>query len=128
MRQFNAIAACVANSTALRFKTGNAPGNPRHTGQTWVFGAAPNCVEHEQKILVVVRSWTWTSRPMTGSYFVWADCDVAGSVAISADYKARSAKLGRVETGLAPSVSGGVPVIFQDVVPLIEGFATRLSR
>ena len=76
------MAACVANSTAFSFNTGNAPGSPRQTGQTWVFGGAPNLVEHEQKILVVVRSWTWTSRPMTGSYFVRADCDVAGRVAI----------------------------------------------
>src|SRR5437016_4095232 len=29
----------------------------------------PICVEQPQKILVLVRSCTWTSRPMTGSYF-----------------------------------------------------------
>jgi len=38
MRQFRAIAANVANSTALRFSTGKAPGMPRHTGQTLVLG------------------------------------------------------------------------------------------
>jgi hypothetical protein len=53
---FKAIAASVANSTAFRFSTGNAPGIPRQTGQTFVFGAAPNRVEHEQKIFVAVRS------------------------------------------------------------------------
>jgi hypothetical protein len=26
-------------------------------------------VEHEQKIFVSVSSWTWTSSPITGSYF-----------------------------------------------------------
>ena len=31
-------------------------------------GSAPKLVEQPQKILVSVRSWTWTSRPMTGSY------------------------------------------------------------
>ena len=58
MRQFKAIAASTANSTAFRFITGKTPGIPRHTGQTLLLGGAPNCVEHEQKILVVVSSWT----------------------------------------------------------------------
>jgi hypothetical protein len=58
MRQFSAIAARVANSTALRFSTGNAPGMPRHTGQTFVLGAAPKRVEQEQKIFDAVKSWT----------------------------------------------------------------------
>ena len=62
------MAARVANSTALRFSTGSAPGKPRQTGQTLVFGRSPKCVEQEQKILVAVSSWTWTSSPMTGSY------------------------------------------------------------
>ena len=67
MRQFSAIAASVANSTAFRFSTGKAPGMPRQTGQTFVFGAAPKRVEQEQKIFDAVRSCTCTSRPMTGS-------------------------------------------------------------
>src|SRR5881398_446387 len=33
------------------------------------FGGSPKRVEQPQKILVLVRSCTWTSRPMTGSYF-----------------------------------------------------------
>src|SRR2546430_268708 len=45
------------------------PGRPRHTGQTFEFGGSPKRVEQPQKILVLVRSCTWTSRPMTGSYF-----------------------------------------------------------
>src|ERR1035438_8701509 len=68
MRHCKAIAARAANSTALRFSTGNAPGNPRQTGHTLVFGGSPKCVEQEQKIFDAVSSCTWTSSPMTGSY------------------------------------------------------------
>jgi len=32
-----------------------------------VLGGAPKAVEQEQKILLLVRSWAWTSRPMTAS-------------------------------------------------------------
>src|SRR6185312_3615310 len=67
--QFSACDASTANSTARLLSTGKAPGNPRHTGQTFVFGGAPNCVEQPQKILVCVSSWTCTSSPITGSYF-----------------------------------------------------------
>jgi len=48
---------------------GESAGRPRHTGQTLVFGGSPKRVEHPQKIFVRMRSWTWTSRPMTGSVF-----------------------------------------------------------
>ena len=40
---------------------------PRHTGQVWVFGGAPNAGTHPQKILVRVWSWACTSRPITAS-------------------------------------------------------------
>src|SRR6266702_4916924 len=66
---FRAIEAKVANSTALRFSTGRAPGNPRHTGQILVFGSSPNFGEQLQKAFVSVSSCKWTSRPITGSYF-----------------------------------------------------------
>src|SRR3981081_1662518 len=89
MRQFSARAASVANSTAFLFSTGRAPGRPRHTGQTLVLGGAPKRVEHEQKNLEAVRSCTWTSRPMTGSYLLSAATEVSGVVAIKRDYKAR---------------------------------------
>ena len=56
MRQFKAIAASVANSTAFRFSTGKAPGIPRQTGQTFVLGAAPKRVEQEQKIFDAVSN------------------------------------------------------------------------
>src|SRR5216683_7101881 len=78
--------ASVANSTALRFSTGKAPGIPRHTGQTLVLGGAPKRVEQEQKIFDAVRSWTCTSSPMTGSYVVEAATEVSAEVDISGDY------------------------------------------
>ena len=87
MRQFSAMAARTANSTALRFSTGRAPGNPRQTGQTLVLGGSPKRVEQEQKILDAVRSWTCTSSPMTGSYLARAATDVSGVVAINSDYR-----------------------------------------
>jgi hypothetical protein len=33
-----------------------------------VFGGSPNESAHEQNIFVRVASWTWISRPMTGSH------------------------------------------------------------
>src|SRR3982751_2429608 len=62
-----ALPARIAIVTAPLLSAGSAPGRPRHTGQTWVFGGAPNAVEQPQKIFVLVRSWAWTSSPMTGS-------------------------------------------------------------
>ena len=34
----------MANSTALAFSTGSAPGSPRHTGQMLVFGASAKAI------------------------------------------------------------------------------------
>src|ERR1700746_307000 len=87
MRQLSAIAARVANSTTFRLRTGKAPGIPRHTGQTLVLGGAPKRVEQEQKILLSVSSWTWTSSPITGSYFERAATEDSGVVTISRDYR-----------------------------------------
>src|ERR1035441_7095528 len=84
--QLSAIEASIANSTAWRLSTGSGPGNPRHTGHTLVFGGLPNWVEQPQKILVLVRSWTWTSSPMTGSYLDCVATGDAGVVTISFDY------------------------------------------
>jgi hypothetical protein len=56
-----------ASSSARLLSTGNAPGNPRQTGQVLEFGSAPNFVEQPQKALVTVWSCAWTSRPMTAS-------------------------------------------------------------
>src|SRR6056297_1096977 len=58
----------MPNSTARRFRTGSTPGMPVHTGQVFSLGSFPNRVEQEQKILVLVRSWAWTSSPITTSY------------------------------------------------------------
>src|SRR5271157_2239497 len=66
--QWSASDASIANSTARLFRTGKAPGMPRQTGHTLVFGGAPKLVGHPQKIFVFVASWTWTSSPITGSY------------------------------------------------------------
>src|SRR6267154_1369691 len=82
MRQPSAIAASVANSTALRFRTGNAPGIPRQTGQTFVLGGSPKPVEQEQKILEAVSNCTWTSSPMTGSYFARTSSEMDTLVAM----------------------------------------------
>src|SRR5512133_1966481 len=68
MRQCRATPMPAAYSTARALTTGSAPGNPRHTGQTWVFGSAPNVVAHPQNIFVAVFSSTCVSRPRTGSY------------------------------------------------------------
>src|SRR5215475_11872289 len=70
MRQFRPRAALIAITTATRFKTGRAPGNPRQTGQVLTLGASPKRVEHEQNNLDFVRSCAWHSRPMTASYFM----------------------------------------------------------
>src|SRR5215470_622707 len=86
MRHCKAIAARTANSTALRFSTGRAPGSPRHTGHTFVLGGSPKRVEHEQKILLAVRSWTWTSSPITGSYFARTEVDAFANVAMMGLY------------------------------------------
>src|SRR4051812_7677359 len=67
----------MANSTARRFSTGNAPGYPRQTGQTCVFGAAPKVVEQPQKIFVAVERCACTSRPMTASHDMRGLCVIA---------------------------------------------------
>src|SRR6267154_514599 len=61
-------AALVASSTALSFRTGNAPGSARHTGQVLTLGAAPKSVEQPQNAFVRVLSCTCTSSPTTISY------------------------------------------------------------
>ena len=56
------------DSIAAAFATGSAPGRPRHTGQVWVFGSAPNAVGQPQNIFDAVPSSTCVSSPITGSY------------------------------------------------------------
>jgi hypothetical protein len=52
---------------ACSFATGSAPGSARQTGQVRVLGSSPNDSSQPQNIFVRVASWTWISRPMTGS-------------------------------------------------------------
>jgi hypothetical protein len=52
----SARAARAPSSTARRFKTGSAPGNPKQTGQVFAFGSSPNRVEQPQKIFDSVLS------------------------------------------------------------------------
>jgi hypothetical protein len=70
MEQLVASPARMAYSTTFLFSTGKAPGNPRQTGQVWEFGSEPNFVEQPQKIFELVRSWAWTSSPITTWYFM----------------------------------------------------------
>ncbi len=67
----------VASIAAL-FATGSEPGRPRHTGQTWVLGSAPNPVGQPQNILVRVPSSTCVSSPITGSYMILRLLRVSG--------------------------------------------------
>src|SRR5208282_600987 len=60
--------ALSARSKARRFMTGRTPGIPVQTGHVAELGGRPNCVLQPQNSLVQVRSWTWTSRPMTIEY------------------------------------------------------------
>ena len=68
--QFSASPICTIDSMAASFGTGSAPGRPRHTGHTFVFGGDPNALRHPQNIFVAVESSTWHSRPITVSYAV----------------------------------------------------------
>src|SRR5436305_15258585 len=63
MRRPSACAARAPNSTARQFKTGKAPGKPRHTGQVFEFGSSPKRVEHPQKMFDSVLNCAWTSSP-----------------------------------------------------------------
>src|SRR5206468_12664613 len=48
--------------------TGSVPGIPKQTGQVCVLAGRPNSVPHSQNIFDCVRSWAWTSSPITTSY------------------------------------------------------------
>src|SRR5271154_1667107 len=81
--QLMAVAASTANSTARLLSTGSAPGSPRHIGQTFVLGAAPNFAEQPQKALVRVSNCTWTPSPITGSYLVRISGETLADAAIT---------------------------------------------
>jgi hypothetical protein len=66
MAQFSATPVRMVSSTALRLGTGNAPGKPKQTGQTRVFGGWPYSTAQPHHIFVRVRRWTCISMPMIG--------------------------------------------------------------
>ena len=68
--------------------TGSDPGIPRHTGQVRVLGSSPKLSSQPQNIFVRVASWTWISRPMTGSRFMRAPLDPSKPIACSSAWAA----------------------------------------
>src|ERR1700730_17892083 len=48
--------------------TGNIPGNPASTGETWVLGSAPKSVAAPENNLAFEITWAWTSSPITVSH------------------------------------------------------------
>src|SRR5438270_12817790 len=48
--------------------TGNMPGKAASTGETWVFGSAPNWVAAPENSLALETTWAWTSSPITVSH------------------------------------------------------------
>src|ERR687885_11289 len=68
MWQSSARPSLIVHSIARSFGTGSAPGCARHTGHVRVFGSPPKPASQRQNIFVRVFSWTWISRPMTGSH------------------------------------------------------------
>src|SRR3954453_15650216 len=82
MWQLSASPIRTADSTALAFTTGIAPGRPRHTGQTCVLGAAPNSVGQPQNIFEAVFSSTCSSSPIAGSNRASAASNDSVSVAV----------------------------------------------
>jgi len=91
--QLRARDASVANSTARLLRTGSAPGKPRQTGQTLVFGGDPKRLTHPQKALVSVRSWTWDLEADDGFVFGSDFGEIVAAVAM----------------GKSSLASGGVP-------------------
>src|SRR5215213_2221957 len=68
MSQPSARPSLTVHSIARRLGTGSEPGWPRQIGHVRVFGSAPKPDSQRQNIFVRVFSWTWISRPMTGSH------------------------------------------------------------
>src|ERR1700679_862045 len=97
--------ARLAISMTRLLRTGSVPGRPRQTGQVLELGASPKRVEQAQKIFVLVRSWAWTSRPMTGSYLARISGERVVSVAVfgivvKGNYSIRGKGVGGLEESL----------------------------
>ena len=65
--QPSASATATDMRAASAFRTGSAPGSPRHTGHVCVLGGSPKLVAQAQNAFVRVRSCACTSSPMTAS-------------------------------------------------------------
>ncbi len=61
--QLIAFAASTANSTALRFSTGSAPGSPRQVGQICVFGSPPYLFTQPQNAFDSVKKLNMDLQP-----------------------------------------------------------------
>src|SRR5436305_1130150 len=68
VRQPGASPSLSVHSTAVSFGVGSAPGKARQTGQVCVFASVAKVFSQRQNIFVRVFSWTWISRPTTGSH------------------------------------------------------------
>ena len=58
MVQFRSRPVRAVNRSASSLATGKTPGRPRQTGQTWLFGGAPNSLAHAHHIFDFVFNWT----------------------------------------------------------------------
>ena len=63
-------ASIVIDSIALRFGTGNAPGNPKHVGHKLMFGTSVSTTAQLQNILELVFNSTCVSIPIVGIIFI----------------------------------------------------------
>src|SRR5260370_24512964 len=110
--------ARVAISTTRLFKIGSVPGRPRQIGQVLLFGASPNRFEHAQKILDLVRSWTCTSNPITGSYL--ARTSGAMPAISCADFTIEAGNYSKLFAGrgLGVRFSATVPVLPPQLISL----------
>src|ERR1044072_4774332 len=100
MSQPSARPSLIVHSIASRLGTGSEPGWPRQTGQVRVFGSGPKPDSQQQNIFVRVFSWTWISRPMTGSQSLLATLEqllrfAHGALDVALDLDARDPVLER---------------------------------
>src|SRR5947208_15985066 len=83
MLQLRSKPVSAVNRKASSLATGRTPGKPRQTGQTFVFGGAPNSLAQPHHILDLVLSWTCVSSPMTASYSMCKSIRQPGAVVLS---------------------------------------------
>src|SRR5438445_10006775 len=90
------------------FKTGKAPGKPKHVGHVLAFGSPPVSTAHEQKIFVAVASCAWISFPITASQpcFIIDISDAVLSILAAAASSGLSAKIVRPQKSPAAGIAG----------------------